>query len=59
MIRKKGRCERKEETTRKQQNKLVEEKLSILHILEANGLCKEILLDLIVGPKGVGLLKQS
>jgi hypothetical protein len=56
---KKLRRERKEETMRKRQNKLVEEKLSILHILEDNRLCEEILLDLIVGPETSGLAQAE
>jgi hypothetical protein len=53
------RRERKDETMRKQQNKLVEEKLSILHILEDDRLCEEILLDLIVGPETSGLVQAE
>ena len=48
---KKLRRERKDETTGKQQNKLVEEKLRILHILEDNRLCKETVLELLGGPQ--------
>jgi hypothetical protein len=53
------RLKRKDEMMRKRQNKLVEEKLSILHILEDNRLCKEMLLDLIVGPETSGLAQAE
>ena len=44
--------EMKDETTRKQQNKLVEEKLRILHTLEdTTRLCKETRLELLGGPQ--------
>ena len=56
---KKLRRERNDEMMRKQQNKLVEEKLSILHILEDNCLFEEILLDLIVGPETSGLAQAE
>lgn len=56
---KKLRRGRKDETIRKQRNKLVEEKLRILHILEDNRLCEEILLGLIVGPEMSGLAQAE
>ena len=45
------RSERKDETTRRQQNKVVDEKLRILHMLEDNRLCEETVLELLGGPQ--------
>ena len=42
---KKLRRNRKDETTRKQQNKIVEERLRVRHILEDNRLCEETVLE--------------
>jgi hypothetical protein len=44
---------------RKQQNKLVEEKLKILNILKDNRLCEGILLELIDGPDTSGLAQAE
>ena len=48
---KKLRRNRKDETTRKQQNKIVEEKLRVRHIPEDNRLCEETVLELLGGPQ--------
>jgi hypothetical protein len=45
-VQKKLRHERKEEIARRHQNKLVEEKLKILHILEENQQCEKTLFEL-------------
>ena len=45
-VQKKLRHERKDEIKRKHQNKLVEEKLKILHILEENRQCEKTLVEL-------------
>jgi hypothetical protein len=59
MMIRKATAQKKDETMRKQQTKLVEEKLRILHILEDNGLWKGILLELVVGPKTSGLAQAE
>jgi hypothetical protein len=51
-VQKRLRKERKEENSRKEQNKVVEEKLKILHILEDNSRCEEIVLGLMGEPDG-------
>ena len=56
---KKLRRKRKDETTRKQQNKLVEEKLRILHILEDNWLCEGTVLELLGGPQRSTLVQAK
>jgi hypothetical protein len=50
--------ERKDVTTRKQENKFVEEKLKIMHILEDNRLCETILMVLVGGPVALPTLAQ-
>ena len=49
------RRERKDETTKKQKNKLVEEKLKIMRMLENNRRCETILMELVVGPAASAL----